>query len=116
MPWATWAEAPRGHAGQRAHQVLGSIWKSFSRFSAQPLAGLAAPASSSARSSATNPTTTAIYDCQGVLRFAGRDHADCVAYAELFGLDLLRCSITSLGSLTADAGGSVESLALPALA
>lgn len=51
-----------------------------------------------------------------MLRFAGRDHADCVAYAELFGLDLLRCSITSLGSLTAEAGGSAEPLALPALA
>jgi hypothetical protein len=80
------------------------------------LAGLAAPAASSAPSSGTNPSTTAIYDCEGVLRFAGRDHADCVAYAELFGLDLLRCSITSLGSLTAEAGGSAEPLALLAVA
>lgn len=30
---------------------------------------------------------TGLYDSQGVLRFAGRDHADCLAYAELFGLE-----------------------------
>jgi hypothetical protein len=30
---------------------------------------------------------TGLYDSQGVLRFAGRDQADCLAYAELFGLD-----------------------------
>jgi hypothetical protein len=60
--------------------------------------------------------STGLYDSQGVLRFAGRNHADCVAYAELFGLDLLGCSITALVSLTAEAGGSAESAALPALA
>lgn len=58
---------------------------------------------------------TAIYDSQGVLRFAGRDQADCEAYAELFGLDLLGCSITCLDALSAEAGGSTEALALPAL-
>jgi hypothetical protein len=40
-----------------------------------------------------------LYDNQGVLRFVGRDHADCLAYAELFDLDLLSCSITALGAL-----------------
>ena len=29
---------------------------------------------------------TGLYDSQGVLRFSGRDHADCLAYAELFAL------------------------------
>lgn len=28
-----------------------------------------------------------LYDGQGVLRFAGRDQADCLAYADLFGLE-----------------------------
>ncbi len=27
-----------------------------------------------------------LYDHQGVLRFAGRDRADCLDYADLFGL------------------------------
>ncbi|MBM5806401.1 MAG: hypothetical protein FJ056_01690 [Cyanobacteria bacterium M_surface_10_m2_179] len=27
-----------------------------------------------------------LYDQQGVLRFSGRDRADCLAYAELFAL------------------------------
>lgn len=27
-----------------------------------------------------------LYDSHGVLRYAGRDRADCLAYAELFGL------------------------------
>lgn len=29
---------------------------------------------------------TGLYDNLGMLRFAGRDQADCLAYAELFGL------------------------------
>lgn len=29
---------------------------------------------------------TGLYDGQGVLRFSGRDQADCLAYAELFNL------------------------------
>ena len=68
------------------------------------------------------PSSTGIYDCQGVLRFAGRDHADCVAYAELFGLDLLGCSITALVSLSAevassdDSASSTEALCFPARA
>jgi len=56
------------------------------------------------------PSSTGIDDCQGVLRFAGRDHADCVADAELFGLDLLRCSITALVSRTAEATSSGEAV------
>jgi hypothetical protein len=32
-------------------------------------------------------SVTGLYDSEGVLRFAGRDQADCLAYAELFGLD-----------------------------
>ena len=112
MPSASWLEMGR-NAGQRGLQDLSSIWKSFRRFSASPLAGLPATASC--------PSSTGIYDCQGVLRFAGRDHADCVAYAELFGLDLLRCSITALVSRNAEAassgeaGSSTEALCLPAL-
>ena len=55
-----------------------------------------------------------LYDHQGVLRFAGDDHADCLAYAELFGLDLFGCSITSLGAPAQDQSDSTEPLALPA--
>jgi hypothetical protein len=28
-----------------------------------------------------------LYDSHGVLRYAGRDQADCLAYAEFFGLE-----------------------------
>jgi hypothetical protein len=59
---------------------------------------------------------TGLYDNQGVLRFAGRDHADCLSYAELFGLDLLGCSITALVPVAAPAGGSAEPTGLAALA
>ena len=78
-----------------ALQALGSNRKSFGRLSAPPLTGL--------------------YDNQGVLRFAGRDHADCLAYVELFGLDLVGCSITLLGSTATDAPGSAETATLFAL-
>ena len=37
-----------------------------------------------------------LYDQQGVLRFAGRDQADCLAYAELFGLGAEHFSLESL--------------------
>ena len=30
---------------------------------------------------------TGLYDAQGLLRFAGRDPEDCLAYAEFFGLN-----------------------------
>jgi hypothetical protein len=59
---------------------------------------------------------TGLYDDQGVLRFAGRDDADCLAYAELFGLDLLGCSITALVPGSIPAGGSAEATGLAALA
>ena len=39
---------------------------------------------------------TGLYDDQGVLRFAGRDSDDCLAYAELFGLDQTGYSLESL--------------------
>ena len=39
---------------------------------------------------------TGLYDDQGVLRCAGRDTADCLAYAELFGLAADRYSLAAL--------------------
>jgi hypothetical protein len=40
---------------------------------------------------------TGLYDNQGMLRFTGRDQADCLAYAELFGLGADGYSLASLG-------------------
>ena len=37
-----------------------------------------------------------LYDQQGLLRFSGRDQADCLAYAELFGLPEDSFSLESL--------------------
>ncbi len=53
---------------------------------------------------------TGLYDNQGMLRFAGRDPADCLAYAELFGLGADGYSLASL----ADEGGSSPEVAQPA--
>ncbi len=39
---------------------------------------------------------TGLYDNQGVLRCAGRDADDCLAYAELFGLAADRYSLEAL--------------------
>ena len=39
---------------------------------------------------------TGLYDDQGVLRFAGRDSDDCLAYAELFALDRATYSLEPL--------------------
>jgi hypothetical protein len=39
---------------------------------------------------------TGLYDDQGVLRCAGRDEGDCLAYAELFGLSADRYSLAAL--------------------
>jgi hypothetical protein len=46
---------------------------------------------------------TGLYDFQGVLRFAGRDQADCLAYAALFGLGPDSYSLAAL----AEAPGSM---------
>ena len=53
-----------------------------------------------------------LYDQQGLLRFSGRDRADCLAYAELFALPE---GSFSLESLVHDAGpdGSVHQLCSP---
>jgi hypothetical protein len=37
-----------------------------------------------------------LYDHQGILRFVGRDPADCQAYADLFGLEEGSFSLESL--------------------
>jgi len=42
---------------------------------------------------------TGLYDHQGMLRFSGRDRADCLAYAELFGIQEGTYSIQSLGAV-----------------
>ena len=39
---------------------------------------------------------TGLYDNLGMLRFAGRDPADCLAYAELFGLGADGYSLATL--------------------
>jgi hypothetical protein len=39
---------------------------------------------------------TGLYDNQGVLRCAGRDAEDCLAYAELFGIAADRYSLEAL--------------------
>jgi len=41
---------------------------------------------------------TGLYDDQGMLRCAGRDAADCLAYADLFGLSVDRFSLVALDS------------------
>jgi hypothetical protein len=45
---------------------------------------------------AGTPFMTGLYDDQGVLRCAGRDAGDCLAYAALFGLDSDRYSLAAL--------------------
>lgn len=37
-----------------------------------------------------------LYDSHGVLRYAGRDQADCLAYAEFFGLERAAFSLEPL--------------------
>ncbi|MFZ9754240.1 MAG: hypothetical protein ACO3B3_11905 [Cyanobium sp.] len=49
-----------------------------------------------------------LYDQQGVLRFAGRDHDDCLAYAELFALSDGSFSLESLLLDAADVSGVVR--------
>jgi hypothetical protein len=50
---------------------------------------------------------TGLYDSQGVLRFTGRDHTDCLAYAELFGLEQADYSIESIEPLHQGLGQAV---------
>lgn len=40
-----------------------------------------------------------LYDSEGILRFTGRDPVDCLAYAELFGLEQPDYSIESIEPL-----------------
>ncbi|MBE9154529.1 MULTISPECIES: hypothetical protein [unclassified Cyanobium] len=54
-----------------------------------------------------------LYDSQGVLRFAGRDRDDCLAYAELFALPEDSYSLESVAVLV---GGSLASAPRAALA
>ncbi len=46
-------------------------------------------------------TLTGLYDGQGILRFAGRDTIDCLAYAELFDLDQAEYCIEPLSLISA---------------
>jgi hypothetical protein len=50
------------------------------------------------RPPAAQPARTGLYDAEGVLRFAGRDSSDCLAYAELFGLAPGTYSLSSLAA------------------
>jgi hypothetical protein len=47
-----------------------------------------------------------LYDSQGVLRYAGRDQADCLAYVELFGLEEGTYSLEPLALLVMDRADS----------
>jgi hypothetical protein len=52
-----------------------------------------------------------LYDQQGLLRFSGRDLADCLAYAELFGLVEGSFSLESLvHEFAAEAAGAQVAL------
>lgn len=50
---------------------------------------------------------TGLYDHQGVLRFTGRDVADCQEYAELFALGVGSYSIASLEKGEGDSRGQL---------
>lgn len=50
------------------------------------------------RPPASPQARTGLYDAEGVLRFAGRDSRDCLAYAELFGLPPGSYSLASLAA------------------
>ncbi|KMM17445.1 hypothetical protein SYNGFB01_04070 [Synechococcus sp. GFB01] len=59
---------------------------------------------------------TGLYDGEGVLRFYGRDRDDCLAYAELFGLDPSRYSLFSLFGEPEWVAGDGFSAAAPEIA
>ncbi|MCP9926767.1 hypothetical protein [Cyanobium sp. CH-040] len=55
-----------------------------------------------------------LYDSHGVLRYAGRDQADCLAYADLFGLEPAAYSLESLALRLIEPHAQVQStLAAP---
>jgi len=51
-----------------------------------------------------------LYDGHGVLRYAGRDLHDCLAYAELFGLEQAAYSLEPLALRVMDAEPPVKSM------
>jgi hypothetical protein len=51
-----------------------------------------------------------LYDQQGMLRFAGLDRAECLAYAELFALDEGSFSLESLFGVEPEASRVVPAL------
>ncbi len=53
-----------------------------------------------------------LYDSQGVLRFAGRDRDDCLAYAELFSLPEESYSLESVAVLVRGSLASTPEVAL----
>lgn len=53
-----------------------------------------------------------LYDSQGVLRFAGRDRDDCLAYAELFSLPEDSYSLVSVAVLVRSSLASTPEVAL----
>jgi len=57
-----------------------------------------------------------LYDSHGVLRYAGRDRADCLAYAELFALDEAAFSLEPLVLRVTDPAGVTPASVLQPLA
>ena len=51
-----------------------------------------------------------LYDQQGMLRFAGLDRAECLAYAELFALDEGSFSLESLFGVEPEVSRAVPAL------
>ncbi|MGB5136680.1 MAG: hypothetical protein WBN89_16090 [Prochlorococcaceae cyanobacterium] len=51
-----------------------------------------------------------LYDSHGVLRYAGRDLHDCLAYAELFGLEQAAYSLEPLSLRVLEADPQVQSI------
>ena len=49
-----------------------------------------------------------LYDSDGLLRYAGRDRADCIAYAELFALEDAAFSLEPLAVRVTDPADSAD--------